>query len=119
MTRFIAISSLAVLGNFVPLGTTVPAGGSAQGSSAVELAIIQMEHLLSLSYERAFAIEFAQEEAFDLRPNLGIDVASHGSHPLLVDGHILLQNGEYSDSGWRWHWLRFTGRTTTKNQGWQ
>ena len=44
MTRLLAISSLAILGNFVPLGlTTVPAGGSAQGSSAVELAIIQME----------------------------------------------------------------------------
>jgi ketosteroid isomerase-like protein len=44
MTRLIAIGSLAILGNSVPLGlTTVPAGRSAQGPSAVELTIIQME----------------------------------------------------------------------------
>jgi ketosteroid isomerase-like protein len=44
MTRLIAISSLAILGNFFPLGSmAVAQGGSAQGSSAVELAIIQLE----------------------------------------------------------------------------
>jgi len=44
MRRLLAISSLAILGNFVPLEfTTVPGSRSAQGSSAVELAIIQME----------------------------------------------------------------------------
>jgi ketosteroid isomerase-like protein len=44
MTRLIAIGSLAILGNFLPFGsTTVAQGGRSQGSSAVELAIIQME----------------------------------------------------------------------------
>ena len=44
MTRLIAIGSIAILGNFSSIGsTTVAQGGRSQGSSAVELAIIQME----------------------------------------------------------------------------
>jgi uncharacterized protein (TIGR02246 family) len=44
MKRLVRIGSLAILGNFLALGvTTMAQDRSAQGSSAVELAIIQLE----------------------------------------------------------------------------